>query len=284
MNILFFKRHSIRFTLALFGGLIFVSCSNTPVTEPPVDEDGYVLIWQDEFDSTQIDRKKWDFQFGTGTEYGLYAWGNNELQFYTNRSENIYLENGYLVIEARKEDFQGQSYTSARILTKGLESWTYGKFEASIKLPKTKGIWPAFWMLPEENAYGGWPASGEIDIMELLGHIPQTAYGTVHFGNSVSDRNYITGENTLQSGTFADDFHLFTVEWEADQIRWKIDGEQYHVVSKSQVSPYNWPFDQPFYLLLNVAVGGNWPGNPDQTTLFPQRMVVDYVRVYKKAE
>lgn len=263
--------------------ILMSSCTNSPVDQPPVvDEDGYQVIWQDEFDTTQIDRKKWDFQLGTGSEYGLSGWGNNELQFYTNRSDNARIENGSLIIEARKETLQGQSYTSARLVTKGLENWTYGKFEARIKLPKTRGLWPAFWMLPEENTYGSWPASGEIDIMELVGHTPEIIFGTVHFGNNSNDRNYITGEYALDSGTFADDFHIFTVEWEAEQIRWKLNGVEYHSVTKSDLVPYRWPFDQPFYLLLNVAVGGNWPGNPDSSSIFPQRMVIDYVRVYKK--
>lgn len=262
---------------------LLASCSPSGNADTEgVDEDGYKLVWRDDFSGSKIDRSNWGFQNGTGSDVGLVGWGNNESQYYTDREKNAYLENGFLVIEAHREDFQGKPYTSARLVTKDKRSWTYGRFEMRAKLPKTQGIWPAFWMLPADNAYGGWPASGEIDIMELVGHTPEIAYGTVHFGNSFQDRSYITGEISLPQGDFSQDFHLFSIEWEPDSIRWSMDDKVYHAVNKASLAPYSWPFDKPFYILLNVAVGGNWPGYPDETTILPQKMVIDYVKVYQK--
>lgn len=259
------------------------ACSNggSP-SDPSVDDDGYTLVWQDEFDGERIDPAKWVHQTGTGTEYGLDGWGNNELQYYTDRPANSWIENGYLVIEARREEFQGQPYTSARLFTKDRADWTYGRFEIRAQLPKTRGLWPAIWMLPTHNAYGAWPASGEIDIIELVGHTPEIVYGTAHFGNTFADRDYITGETRRADGDFSDGFHTFAVEWVPDTLRWYLDDELYHQVVRADVDPYRWPFDRPFHMLLNVAVGGNWPGNPDATTRLPQRMLIDYVRVYQK--
>ena len=270
--------------LALFGGLAAISACNDPgpSVNPDLDEDGYALVWQDEFGGDRIDPAKWVHQTGTGTEYGLVGWGNNELQLYTPRSENSRVEDGNLVIEARRENLLDQSYTSARLISKDLADWTYGRFEIRAKLPKTQGLWPAIWMLPTDNAYGSWPSSGEIDIMELLGHTPEILYGTAHFGNSYADRNYLTGQKRLEEGDFSQDFHVFSVEWLPDTLRWYLDDEIYHQVLRKDVEPYRWPFDKPFHMLLNVAVGGDWPGNPDATTRLPQQMLVDYVRVYQK--
>lgn len=272
-----------RILLPVLLACTLAACSkNGSPADPSVDEDGYVLVWQDEFSGTRIDTDKWVHQNGTGAEYGLDAWGNNELQYYTDRPINSRVEDGHLIIEAHQEELLGQSYTSSRLYTKEQADWTYGRFEVRAQLPKTQGLWPAIWMLPTHNAYGGWPASGEIDIMELVGHTPEFVYGTAHFGNTYDDRNYITGETRRDSGDFSDGFHVYSVEWVPDTLRWYVDGELYHRVVRADVAPYRWPFDQPFHMLLNVAVGGNWPGNPDATTRLPQRMIVDYVRVYQK--
>lgn len=277
------RPHRNVFLSLVFLALVFSSCSGPgPQDGLQPDKDGYVLVWKDEFSGSSLDPSKWDIQLGTGSDYGLVGWGNNESQYYTGRPDNLYLENGYLVIEAKKESYQGMPYTSARIRTKGLASWTYGKFEMRAMLPKSQGLWPAFWMLPEDNAYGSWPASGEIDIMELVGHTPHIVYGTAHFGNNFQDKGYITGQTERGSGDFSDTFHTYQVEWLPDTIRWSLDGAQYHEITREDLGDYRWPFDRRFHLLLNVAVGGNWPGYPDQSTILPQRMIVDYVNVYQK--
>lgn len=239
------------------------------------------LLWADEFETVSVDLAKWEFQIGDGSAYGIPGWGNNELQYY--RSENAALENGKLVITAKRETFGGKSYTSTRMRTNLKGDWTYGRFEIRAKLPFGKGIWPAIWMLPTDNAYGGWAASGEIDIMELVGHEPNRVHGTLHFGGSWPNNTSANASHTLPTGRFADDFHVFRIEWQPDEIRWYMDDVLYHTRMQwwSSNGPFPAPFDKRFHLLLNVAVGGNWPGNPDATTTFPQRMEVDYVRVYR---
>ena len=244
--------------------------------------DGWELVWHDEFDGTVIDLKKWEH------EVNAKGGGNNELQYYTNRSENSFIENGSLVIQALKEHYTGpegtREYTSARLRTLRKGDWKYGRLDIKAKLPFGQGLWPAIWMLPSEWKYGGWAASGEIDIMEMLGHEPNKVHGTLHYGGEWPN-NVHTGKSfTLSKGTFTDDFHLFTIEWDTTQFRWYVDGIFYQDQTQwlTTNAPYPAPFDQYFHLLLNVAVGGNWPGDPDNTTVFPQRMAVDYVRVYKK--
>lgn len=260
--------------------LSITACSEESNQTGPNDE--YMLVWEDQFEDANLDTRNWSYQLGTGSQYGLNGWGNNELQYYTDRKENVFLENGFLVIEARKEAYEGMEYTSGRIRTSGKKDYTYGKFEMRAKLPETQGIWPAFWLLPTDNEYGGWPASGEIDIMELLGHQPDTVYGTIHFGDDFPNRKSVTGKYWLDTSTFADDFHTYTVEWEPDTLTWFIDGQQFHQVTRQAIAPENWPFDKRFHLILNVAVGGNWPGYPDESTRLPQRMIVDYIKVYQK--
>lgn len=238
------------------------------------------IIWQDEFDGESLDLSKWSYQIGDGCDISpdLCGWGNNELQWY--RQENVEVSEGTLKITARRENSNGRNYTSARIRTIDKGDWTYGRFEARIKLPAGRGLWPAFWMLPTDEVYGGWPQSGEIDIMELIGSEPATIHGTIHFG-PLWPNNRQSGESyELHTGRFSDDFHEFAVEWEPNEIRWYVDGYLYARKTNSDVAPSRWPFDQDFHFLLNVAVGGNWPGSPDGTTRFPQTMEVDYVRVY----
>lgn len=239
---------------------------------------GWTLVWSDEFsgaDGSSPDSTKWGFDTGGS------GWGNNELEYYTTRTNNARIENGHLVIEARQESYGGRDYTSARLLTRGKWSWTYGRMEARIKIPRGQGIWPAFWMLGTNIDSVGWPTCGEIDIMENIGKEPGTIHGTIH-GPGYSGGNGIGGPSTLSGvAAFADDFHLFAIEWQTNHIRWLVDGQEYFSVSPANLpGGTQWVFNRPQFLLLNLAVGGNWPGNPDATTTFPQQMVVDYVRVY----
>ncbi len=240
------------------------------------------LVWSDEFDGDVLDETKWSYQHGTGSQYGLWGWGNGELQFYTDREENIYIEDGKLHIVARQEAYANRYYTSARIRTINKGDWKYGKFEVRAKLPEGQGLWPAIWMLPTENVYGTWPASGEIDIMELIGHEPDVVHGTVHYGTSADDHRFRGGTHRLDEGLYSDAFHTFSIIWSPTRIAWYVDDRLYYIVFPSSIAPYHWPFDQKFHLLLNVAVGGIWPGSPDDSTEFPQEMVVEYVRVYQE--
>lgn len=238
----------------------------------------YQLIWADEFDGTELDLSKWEYQIGNGPPSG---WGNNELEYY--RAENAVVKDGYLTIIAKKENYNGFNYTSARIRTKGKGDWKYGKFEIRAKMPVGKGLWPAIWMMPTDNVYGGWAASGEIDIMEYLGHDTTKVYGTLHYGGSWPNNKSSGKSYTLTSG-FNNDFHTFTLLWEEGKIQWLVDGKLYQTQTSWYTAGANFPapFDQRFHLILNLAVGGNWPGNPDNKTVFPQEFVVDYVRVYQK--
>jgi beta-glucanase (GH16 family) len=234
----------------------------------------YRLIWQDEFDSPQLDRSKWNPDIGYTGE------SNAELEIYTDRRDNLRLESSLLIIEARAETYQGYHYTSARLKTQGLYSCTYGRVEARIKIPFGKGLWPAFWMLGDDVATVGWPECGEIDIMENIGSMPAAVRGTIH-GPGYSRDDGIYADFTLADGKFADDFHEFALAWEPARLRWYVDGTEYHTLTPDDV-PGKWVFDCPFFLILNVAVGGFWPGFPDETTKMPQFMYVDYVRVYTR--
>lgn len=243
---------------------------------------GWKPAWSDEFNGKEIDFSKW------AAEENGHGGGNGELQYYVDRPENIRIENGHLVIEARKEKFNAagveKEYTSGRLRTKRRASWLYGRFEIRAKLPQGRGIWPAIWMLPEKDIYGGWAASGEIDIMELVGHEPGKVHGTLHHGAGWPKNVHTGAPFSLGKGSFADDFHVFAIEWEKGEIRWYVDGKLYQTQTKwsSTGGEFPAPFDQPFHLILNLAVGGAWPGPPDASTVFPQRMTVDYVRVYQK--
>jgi beta-glucanase (GH16 family) len=243
----------------------------------------YQLVWSDEFDDIEVDTNKWSIQIGDGTLYGLPSgWGNGELEWY--KAENATVANGFLNIIAKEEEFMGYDYTSARIRTKNKGDWTYGRFEMSAKLPLGKGLWPAFWMFPTEEFYGGWAASGEIDIIELIGSVPDSVFGTIHYGGTFPANIFTSEYFVLPAGqTFADTFHVFAVEWEYGVISWYVDDSLYATQSNwySTGGPFPAPFDLDFHILLNVAVGGSLPGPPDSTTIFPQTMMVDYVRVYK---
>ncbi len=247
--------------------------------------EGWELVWQDEFEGAVVDTSKWEFQSGDGTEFGLPpGWGNNELQWY--RPKNAHVENGSLIITARKENHRGFAYSSARLRTMNKGDWKYGRFEIRAKLPRGQGLWRAIWMLPTNWIYGGWAASGEIDIMEMLGHEPTKVYGTLHYGGEWPDNVHTGTYYVLPKGNFSTEFHDFRLEWQKGEIRWYVDGQHYQTQTEwySEGHPFPAPFDQPFHLLLNVAVGGNWPGPPDSTTTFPQKMMVDYVRVYRRVK
>jgi beta-glucanase (GH16 family) len=238
------------------------------------------IVWSDEFnqaDGSAPNSNKW------GYDTGGSGWGNNELEYYTPGTNNTRIEDGKLVIEARRESFGGKDYTSGRLLTKDKWSWTYGRIEARIKIPRGQGTWPAFWLLGTNIDSIKWPTCGEIDIMENIGREPGTVHGTVH-GPGYSGGSGIGGPFTLPDGVaFADDFHVFAIECETNSIRWFVDGHPYFNVSPENLpAGSRWVFNEPKFLLLNLAVGGAWPGYPDGKTIFPQRMVVDYVRFYKK--
>ena len=235
------------------------------------------LIWQDEFDGTTIDLTKWSFQTGAS------GWGNNELQYYTDRPDNATLSDGKLQIIAKEENYMGANYTSARMRTINKGDWKYGRFEASIKLPGTQGIWPAFWMMPTNSTYGTWPKSGEIDIMEHLGSIPETVFGTVHTASFNHAIGTEVGTQT-NNATLESDFHVYALEWSPTQIDVFLDDTKYFTFLNSGNGFEEWPFDQAFHFILNIAVGGNWPGAPDASTFFPQVMEVEYVRVYQQLE
>ncbi|MDZ4707990.1 MAG: family 16 glycosylhydrolase [Saprospiraceae bacterium] len=257
--------------LGLIMGLSSQLCSQCPS-----------LIWFDEFNGTKLDVSKWTYQIGDGCDIGLCQWGNNELQWYTSSEENLLLSGGTMKIVARKQTVQNRNYTSARIRSIQKGDIKYGRIEARMKLPFGQGIWPAFWMLPSEDVYGGWPQSGEIDIMEYLGHEPSTIHGTLHFGQTWPNNSSTTKSFTLAEGNFYNSFHDYALEWSEYEIKWYIDGYLYSSKAISDMGNQRWPFDQKFHFLFNLAVGGTWPGIPNATTVFPQIFEIDYIRVYDK--
>jgi beta-glucanase (GH16 family) len=279
----------ITITGALLGVLVAVllsavltTCPTAYASNPTV----WTLVWSDEFDGpsgSPVNPSKWSFDIGGN------GWGNNELETYTSRPANSDLEGGLLVIKALKETFTGpdnitRNYTSARLLTRNKFSQAFGRFEARIKIPFGQGLWPAFWMLGDNINTAGWPTCGEIDIMENIGREASIVHGTFH-GPGYSGANGIGAAYALSNGRkFSDDFHTFAVEWEPNVVRFYVDGLLYKTLTPSDLpAGKSWVFDHPFFIILNVAVGGSWPGNPDATTVFPQQMLVDYVRVYQRA-
>ena len=245
------------------------------------------LVWSDNFSEADgvVNKSNWTFNIGTGDN----GWGNNELQYYTDRPENVVVKDGMLEITAIKESFQGAGYTSGRILSKGLYELQYGRIEARIKLPYGKGYWPAFWMLganiqegdetPDDPATDVWPLAGEIDIMEYLGDNPTTVFGSVH-GPGYSGGNAITKDYVLKNGRFDNDFHVFGIEWGENYINYYVDNVLYNQITPEDVTG-EWVFNKPFFLILNLAVGGNFPGAPNENTVFPQTMYIDYIKVYQ---
>jgi len=256
------------------------------LTEEDEDKvENWVLVWEENFDSINPDI--WTFEIGSPDWDGDGVpdrWGNNELQYYTDR--NAYIKDGKLVITAKEETVYDMNtrfdYTSSRMITKGKYEVQYGRMEIRAKLPIGQGIWPAIWMLGNDIDFNTWPACGEIDIMEYLGHQPNIVYGTVH--GPISGGPGVGSYYTLEEGTFHDDFHVFAMEWDDDEIELYVDDDLYLVVNKYEMGEADWVFDHPFFFILNVAVGGNWPGYPDETTVFPQIMEVDYIRVYEDTD
>ncbi|BCX46460.1 endo-1,3-beta-glucanase [Haloferula helveola] len=270
----------------------------------PLHAEEWKLVWSDEFEGTEVDPKKWGFQIGNGffnydANQWIHGWGNNELQYYT--EDNAAVRDGKLVITARKESLHGCGYTSARLRTmtrdgKPLFSQCYGRFEVRAKLPKGQGLWPAIWMLPDDNPYGGWAASGEIDIMEARGQEPGKVLGTIHYGGKWPANVHSGGEHEFPEGEGIDGFHTYSVEWEPGEIRWFVDGKKFSTKqfwwsgskggeqpkSAADLNPWPAPFDKPFHLVINLAVGGQFLGNPDASTSFPAEMQIDYVRVFEK--
>jgi beta-glucanase (GH16 family) len=287
-------RH-LRPTLVIAGTTLLAACgaaATIPSGSPLPTGDGtppaWTLAWNDEFDGAAgapVDGTKWV------TETGGDGWGNQEREYYTAGTANASLDGaGLLVITARAEPSSSPlqcwygtcRYTSARLKTKGKFEPTYGRFEARIRIPRGQGIWPAFWMLGADVDKVGWPKSGEIDVMENIGREPAIVHGTMH-GPGYSGGSGISGSYTLASGALADDFHVYAVEWTPGLVRWLIDEREYHRTTPANLpSGTTWVFDHPFFLLLNVAVGGGWPGDPDASSTYPQQMVVDYVRVYRR--
>jgi beta-glucanase (GH16 family) len=252
--------------------------SPTPIPSPASERERAdpIIVWQDEFDGSELNLENWTFDLGG------HGWGNQEEQVYTDRPENVRVEDGMLVIEARKEKdlIEGRKYSSARIKTQGLHAWQYGRIEARIKLPYGQGIWPAFWILGEDFSTDGWPACGEVDIMEFIGKEPDQIHATMH-GPGYSGAGGIGSSLTTSAESLKNDFHVYAIEWQENEIRWYFDDQQYFRMTSEDV-PDTWVFDHPFFIILNLAVGGNWPGYPDGTTAFPQFLYVDYVRVYQK--
>lgn len=275
--------------LMTFGIISILSCNKhsaqrtTPAPPTIVDKgynspanyDGYRLVWSDEFSGKEIDQNSWVFETGRGGN----GWGNNELQYYTR--ENAETSQGYLVITARKEQLNGAAYTSSRMITKGKKDFRFGRIDIRARIPQGQGIWPALWMLGANVDTIGWPLSGEIDIMEVVGHEANKVYGTMHWGSDSGHHRSKGLWNILSSGKYSDEFHVYSLLWKENEIRVMVDDREYFKLTKNDVDPDPYPFNKPHYLLFNVAVGGNWPGSPDATTVFPQQMIVDYVRVFE---
>ena len=265
--------------------LLLCACAAAQTSTPP-PRAGRTLVWSDEFNApndSPVDSSKWVLESGGN------GWGNQELEYYTARPQNAFQQDGNLVIKVLQEKYTGpdgvtRNYTSARLKTQGKFAQKYGRFEARIKIPYGQGIWPAFWMLGDDIDSVSWPACGEIDIMENIGREPGTVHGSMH-GPGYSGGNALTASWALPAGQkLGDAFHLYALEWEAGAVRFYIDDTLYETRTPADLpSGTAWVFDKPFFLLLNVAVGGGWPGDPDATTVFPQTMRVDYVRVYTKS-
>lgn len=242
--------------------------------EAATSYDGMSLVWADEFEGTSINLANWTYDLGAN------GWGNQELQNYVASEENSYVQDGKLVIKAISNG--SDNYTSARLKSIDLQEFQYGRVDVRAVLPVGQGMWPAIWMLGANFSEISWPDCGEIDIMELIGHQPSRVHGTAHWGADPSQHQYQGGSIALPNGaTFDEEFHVFSIEWQEDEIRWLMDDQQYFSLNPANVQPQAWPFNEPFFFILNVAVGGVWPGYPDETTLFPAFMAVDYVRVYQ---
>jgi beta-glucanase (GH16 family) len=261
------------------GNSVTSSIVNITVSNPP-PLPGWQLVWSDDFDGTSVDSTKWSYDIGNGVN----GWGNDELQYYTSRATNVFVTNGFLNIIARKEvpQYEGFDYTSAKLKSAGKFSKKYGRFEFRARVPQGKGYWPALWMMPQDSVYGVWAASGEIDVMENKGRLPNMVSGAIHYGGSWPNNTFSFAEYTFPNGGVATDFHVYALEWTTNSLKWYVDGVLFQTRTSwySTAAPYPAPFNQPFYLIMNLAVGGRFDGNPDGSTVFPGLMQVDYVRVY----
>ena len=278
--------NKLNFTIAVC--FFFFACSEEEMVSQNKETndweiEGWNIVWQDEFDKDSLDLTKWS------REIGGHGWGNNELQFYTDSDSNSYVENGNLILKAQVVP-QGigssrglRYYSSARLRTYGKGDWKYGRIEVKAKVASGQGIWPAIWMLPTDWLFGGWPSSGEIDIMEHVGYDLGVVHGSVH--TEAYNHKINTQRSSARKIANVDtEFHVYSIIWDKDKISFFIDDVQYFLFENDQQGNYKtWPFDQRFHLLINIAVGGDWPGNPDNSTNFPRKMLVDYVRVYEKS-
>lgn len=240
----------------------------------PTSYPNMTLVWEENFDGTSLNTSNWTYELGTGAN----GWGNNELQYY--RTENTTVRDGHLIIEAKLESFEGSSYTSSRIVSEAKQEFQYGRIDIRAALPEGQGMWPALWMLGDNFRSAGWPGSGEIDIMEMVGGSGRenTVHGTVHWLNSGQHAQF-GGQTSLSSGTFHDEFHVFSIRWTENSIRWYVDNNEYHVIDTSPAELDE--FRNSFFFIINLAVGGNWPGSPNTSTSFPQYLIVDYIRVFQ---
>ncbi len=297
-----------RAALAIVVAAGLSSACMQPSATPAASE--WKLVWSDEFDGKAIDRTKWDFDLGNGfydyeSNTWISGWGNGELQNYTREPENAFVKDGMLHIRAVKESLNGFGYTSARLKSRkrdgeSLFATKYGKIEFRAKLPIGQGVWSALWMLPQDNKYGEWASSGEIDVLEAKGHEPNKVHGTIHFGSRWPANTEGSKSYDLPAAGTITDFHVYALEWLPGEIRWSVDGQVYSTQSfwwsssktdgangskprkESDLNTWPAPFDQRFYIVMNVAVGGKFVGNPNKKTVFPVEMVVDYVRAYEK--
>jgi beta-glucanase (GH16 family) len=294
----------IAFFVTLGLPLLGVLAQAQPATAP--SQPGWKLVWSDEFTGTSLDRTKWTFDLGDGyvdpgTHVFVWGWGNSEMEYYTDSPNNVYVKDNALHIRALRERRNGSRFTSARLVTRGLFSKQYGRFEFRAKFPVGKGYWPALWLLPADNAYGYWAASGEIDVMEARGQNPNVIVGSILYGSRSPGDEFTSTDYALPDHGSISDYHVYTLEWEPGEMRWYVDDRLYSIKRNwwscsdlsadgkgavrppaAQRNPWPAPFDKPFYLVMNLSVGGTFSGYPNKTVVFPQEMVVSYVRVYDK--
>lgn len=249
----------------------------TTGSSSPLEYPGYNLVWADEFKGSAVDEGNWNFEIGNNN-----GWGNNELQYYKKENTIIH-ENDYMVITAKPEQTGEFEYTSSRLISRGKKEFTYGRVDIRAVMPVGKGIWPALWTLGADIGNVSWPACGEIDIMEYLGHETDKVHGTAHWGSNGANHKY-KGSSIFSAneGDFSETFHVFTIIWEKDKIEWRMDDKKFYEITPAEMEGQPYPFNKPHFFLMNLAVGGNWPGYPDETTTFPQRFIVDYIRVFQK--
>lgn len=270
----------------IFGGTVISTIRNDD-NDLFKDEEGYLsrdsypgysLSWADEFEEPQVNLNNWTFEIGNGQN----GWGNNELEYYTDRPENAFIEDGKLTIHATNVPWVGRQYTSARMITQGKQEFQFGRIDIRAKLPKTQGIWPALWMLGTNIQEIGWPKCGEIDIMELVGHQASIVHGTIHYGDDWPNNSFKGEPFSITPNTFDEEFHVFSILWEKDRIAWYVDDIVFYEIDPTTLDGKPYPFNETFFFIFNVAIGGNWPGSPDETTVFPQEMIVDYIRIFQK--